>query len=245
MTEAEASPVWVIIPAAGVGKRMQLDKPKQYLQIHNKTIIEHTLECFINHNDIAGIVVALDADDPYWKLLNIESNSKPVYTVEGGSERSDSVMQALDYLIMVERIPNDSWVLVHDAARPCLSRYDLDALLDIRTHSKVGGILASRVRDTMKRALPGKNQILMTESRTDLWHALTPQMFRLGQLKKAMQSCHDSNIQITDEASAMEAIGEQPELVEGSYNNIKITLPTDIDLATCLLNQNNETVVLP
>jgi 2-C-methyl-D-erythritol 4-phosphate cytidylyltransferase len=243
MTESILSPVWVIIPAAGVGKRMQLDLPKQYLKIENKTIIEHTLACFINYNDIAGIVVALDADDPYWKLLNIESNSTPVYTVEGGSERPDSVMQALDYLIMVEKVPNDSWVLVHDAARPCLSRCDLDALLDIRAYSKVGGILASRVRDTMKRSLPGKKQVLMTESRTDLWHALTPQMFRLGQLKKAMQSCHERNIQMTDEASAIEVMGDQPELVEGSYNNIKITLPSDIELATCLLNHNNDTSV--
>ncbi len=241
MTEIEASHVWVVIPAAGVGKRMQLDQPKQYLKIHNKTIIEHTLACFTHHPDVAGIVVALDSDDPYWKLLNIESKSKPIYTVEGGSERSDSVMQALDYLSMVEKIPNDSWVLIHDAARPCLSQLDLDALLKIRTSGKIGGILASRVRDTMKRSFSDNNEILATEHRNDLWHALTPQMFKLAQLKDAMQSCHEKNIEITDEASAMEAVSEHPLLVEGSHNNIKVTLASDIELATCLLCHNDDT----
>lgn len=237
MTEKELSPAWVIIPAAGVGKRMQLDLPKQYFKIHNKTIIEHTLSCFAHHSEIAGIVVALDSDDPYWKLLELDAISNPIYTVEGGNERADSVVQALDYLSIVERVGSDSWVMVHDAARPCLSQVDLDTLLGIRKTSKVGGILSSRVRDTMKRSFPNQSKISNTETRKDLWHALTPQMFKLGQLRKAMACCYENNIEITDEASAIEAIGESPVLVEGSHNNIKITHPTDIELATCLLHK--------
>lgn len=238
MTDVASQSVWVIIPAAGVGKRMQLDLPKQYLKINNKTIIEHTLDCFLIHPDVAGIVVALDSEDPYWKQLQIDSNGKPIYTVEGGKERSDSVMQALEYLSMVERIDENTWVMVHDAARPCLSQEDINALLEVRSSGSVGGILASPVKDTMKRSFAQKNQISHTESRNDLWHALTPQMFKIGPLKSALETCIEKNIEVTDEASAVEAIGEHPMLVEGSHNNIKITHPSDIGLATWLLSNN-------
>jgi 2-C-methyl-D-erythritol 4-phosphate cytidylyltransferase len=244
MTEKKLSPVWVVIPAAGVGKRMKLDLPKQYLKINNKPLIEYTVSCFTNHPDVAGIVIALDSDDPYWKLLNIDSKTTPIYTVEGGLERSDSVMQALDYLSMVERVMDDSWVMVHDAARPCLSEADINGLLELRKNDVVGGLLASPARDTMKRSSTELNsdhiEVSHTEPRNDLWHALTPQMFKLGPLKKALQYCHEKNIALTDEASAMEAIGEHPVLVEGSYNNIKVTHPSDISLVTCLLGYTDE-----
>ena len=240
MTETKLPSIWVIIPAAGVGKRMQLELPKQYLKIHNKTIIEHTLDCFIHHSDIAGIIVALDSDDPYWKQLQLDSSSTPVYTVEGGKERSDSVMQALDYLSMVERLDADSWVMVHDAARPCLSQTDLNALLKIRRDEVVGGTLAAPVRDTIKRSFHGQHKISHTENRKDLWHALTPQMFKLGQLKSALEICQDKNIEVTDDASALESVGETPLLVEGSHNNIKLTHPSDIDLIESLLNRGKE-----
>lgn len=230
--------VWVVIPAAGIGKRMQSDIPKQYLKINDKTILEHTLNCFTSHLDVAGIIVVLSGDDYYWKKIKLsaEASKKPLYTVEGGKERSDSVMQGLDYLAMVEQLDEKSWVMVHDAARPCLLKKDIDALLSIRSDACIGGILASPVRDTMKRAVVGENKISQTESRENLWHALTPQLFRLGELKEALETCFDKSIVITDEASALEAMDKQVALVEGSSNNIKVTQAADLELATLLLS---------
>ena len=234
-----AEKVWVVIPAAGIGKRMQSDIPKQYLKIHEKTILEHTLNCFSDHPAVAGIIVVLNGDDFYWKKNKFGEKVKkvPLYTVEGGTERSDSVMQGLDYLLMVEQLAEQSWVMVHDAARPCLLKEDIDALLLIRDDSCAGGILASPVRDTMKRAVAGENTIAKTESRENLWHALTPQLFRIGELKSALESCFEKDMAITDEASALEAIGKQVKLVEGSSNNIKVTQKADLKLATLLLSE--------
>lgn len=230
--------VWVVIPAAGTGQRMQSEIPKQYLKINHKTIIEHTFECFLENDSISGIVVALDADDSYWKQIDIGKYTLPVYTVEGGNERSDSVLQALEYLLMVEKLPESQWVMVHDAARPCLPTEDLDALLAIRDQAVIGGILASPVRDTMKRSSPGQAVIEKTESRDNLWHALTPQLFKLGELRNAIKNGQEKAVDITDEASAMEAVGEKPVLVHGSHLNIKITYPEDIKIAETLLNED-------
>ena len=230
--------VWVVIPAAGIGKRMQSAIPKQYLKINDKTILEHTLNCFSSHPDIAGIIVVLNSDDYYWKTIqsNLLSKSKPIYTVEGGKERSDSVLQGIDYLLMVERIKGDSWVMIHDAARPCLLKEDIDTLLSIRNESSIGGILASPVRDTMKRASPNSNAISKTESRDNLWHALTPQLFRIEILKDALEHCLEKEIPVTDEASALEAVGKSVVLIEGSSNNIKVTQVADLNIATLLLS---------
>ncbi|MCL4167953.1 UNVERIFIED_CONTAM: hypothetical protein GTU68_018164, partial [Idotea baltica] len=157
---------------------MESETPKQYLKVLDKTIIEYTLECFVNHPQVAGVIVALSSDDPYWNQLNIKSDIKPIYTVEGGDERSDSVKSALDYLKVVENLDSDNWVMVHDAARPCLTQEDINALLDIRSGDRIGGILAIPVRDTMKRSFPAEPKISHTEARDDLWHALTPQLFK-------------------------------------------------------------------
>ena len=240
MTDQQLTPVWVVIPAAGSGQRMQSELPKQYLKIHNKTLIEHTLDCFLEHDQIAGVVVVLSSSDKYWQSLNIKSKSKPLLTVQGGSNRSDSVMQGLNYLDQINNVPESSWVLVHDAARPCLSKTDLDSLLAIRGTDSVGGLLASPVRDTMKRAvITEKNNhiktVSQTESRENLWHALTPQMFRLGALQNALEQSHKQGFDVTDESSAMEFIGEKPIIVESIHNNIKVTLPSDITLAAFIL----------
>ncbi|WP_299876148.1 2-C-methyl-D-erythritol 4-phosphate cytidylyltransferase [uncultured Cocleimonas sp.] len=240
MTDSILSSVWVVIPAAGVGSRMEAEKPKQYLKIADRTIIEHTLACFINHPQVAGIIVALSSDDPYWKQLNIKQNKTPIFTVEGGKDRSDSVEQALVYLRMVERIDDDSWVMVHDAARPCVSQLDIDALLEIRSGESVGAILATPVRDTMKRSFPDQFRISHTESRENLWHALTPQLFKLGPLMKALEFCKTKSIAVTDEASAFEALGEHPELVKGGHENIKVTYPSDIQYASFLLKNKQK-----
>ena len=230
--------VWVVIPAAGIGKRMQSDIPKQYLKIHGKAVLQHTLDCFSTHADIEGIIVALQDEDPYWKMAKIDVSEKKLYTVEGGEERSDSVLNSLEYLTLIEQLPEETWVMVHDAARPCLEKKDIDALLEIRATKTIGGILASPVRDTMKRAKAGSKQISHTENRTDLWHALTPQLFRLDELRAALKTCLEKGYEVTDEASAMEAQGKTPQLVEGSSNNIKITQPADLELASWFLSRN-------
>ena len=225
----------VVVPAAGIGKRMKTDCPKQYLRIAGKTIIEHTLTHLLEHNQIKRVIVVLNPKDMLFASLPIATHPR-VEVVEGGQERCDSVLAGLNYL------PSDEeWVLVHDAARPCLSQTDLTTLLQLATQSCTGGILATPVRDTMKRSINlkvnGQNLIKNTESRDNLWHALTPQFFKLTSLKKALNQAHKQNISITDEASAIELLGEEVVLVEGCASNIKITQPEDLLLAEFYLTQ--------
>jgi 2-C-methyl-D-erythritol 4-phosphate cytidylyltransferase len=211
----------VVVPAAGVGKRMRTDCPKQYLCIAGKTIIEHTITNLLKHKAFARLTIA----------------SHPcIEVVEGGQERCDSVLAGLNHL------PNDEeWVLVHDAARPCFSSTDLTSLLQLAELGCTGGILATPVRDTMKRAvnlkMNGQNIVKQTESRDNLWHALTPQFFKLASLKKALNEANKQNTNITDEASAIELLGEKVMLVESCASNIKITQPEDLLLAEFYLTQ--------
>ncbi|MBO0614842.1 MAG: 2-C-methyl-D-erythritol 4-phosphate cytidylyltransferase [Pseudomonadota bacterium] len=230
--------VWVVIPAAGVGARMQADRPKQYLPLVGKTVIEHTLACFAEHPAVAGIVVAITDGDPYWaELTSIAlSEQGTIHTAPGGCERADSVLNALDYLVNTLQVTADTHVLVHDAARPCLSRHDLDALLAAGASEAAGAILAVPVRDTMKRAQTHGLRISHTEERNGLWHALTPQMAALGVLRAALADALQRGLGVTDEASALEHAGLHPLLVEGDARNIKITRPADLALATFFLS---------
>jgi 2-C-methyl-D-erythritol 4-phosphate cytidylyltransferase len=222
---------WAIIPAAGAGKRMGADRPKQYLPLQNKTVIEYSLQRLLDHPAISGAVVAVDKKDPYWPQLAFAHN-KPVLRIDGGSERCDSVLNALYGL--AEHLKNTDlaniWVLVHDAARPCIRAEDLTRLMESASHSDQGGLLALPVRDTMKRQRDN-NRVQTTVDRTGLWHALTPQMFKLTLLIDALQSAAAKGLHITDDASAMELAGYSPLLVEGYEDNIKITRPFDLKLA--------------
>jgi 2-C-methyl-D-erythritol 4-phosphate cytidylyltransferase len=226
--------IWVIIPAAGVGKRMDSDIPKQYLVLNEKAVIEHTLDVFDKHELISEIVVAVSKGDEYWSSLEIKS-SKKNHKVNGGKERCDSVLNALKYL--EGKAQDNDWVLVHDAARPCLRNEDLTLLIDTLQEHEVGGILAVPVRDTMKRSNDNSNNIKETVDRDGLWHALTPQMFRFKLLKDALETSLNKNEVITDEASAIELAGYQPELIEGHADNLKITRPEDLALAAFFLRQ--------
>ncbi|WGZ95887.1 MAG: 2-C-methyl-D-erythritol 4-phosphate cytidylyltransferase [Candidatus Thiothrix putei] len=229
--------VWVVIPAAGVGARMQADRPKQYLPLVEKTVIEHTLGCFIEHPVVAGIVVAISDGDPFWAELTATTlaTQRNLYTVPGGRERADSVLNALNYLTDTLHVPSETGVLVHDAARPCLSRHDLNKLLAAGSMAAAGAILAVPVRDTMKRAQADGTHISHTEERNGLWHALTPQMATLGVLQTALADAWQKGLVVTDEASALEYAGLHPILVEGDARNIKITRPADLALATFFL----------
>ena len=231
--------IWVIIPAAGIGSRMQTDIPKQYLTLNDKTVLEHTIKIFKSAEFISEIIVAVSKDDEYWPGLELNAD-KRIQTVEGGKERCHSVLNALIFLL--DKAQTDDWVLVHDAARPCLRARDLNLLIDKLKDHDIGGILAMPVRDTMKRS--GKRpdaeyDVLIEETvdREGLWHALTPQMFRFGLLYNAIQEAFSQGKLITDESSALELAGYHPVLVEGHADNIKITHPDDLALAAFYLRE--------
>ncbi|CAH6863574.1 2-C-methyl-D-erythritol 4-phosphate cytidylyltransferase [Vibrio chagasii] len=226
--------VIAVVPAAGVGSRMKADRPKQYLKINGKTILEHTVEKLLAHPQVSQIVVAISDDDPYYPELPLTQNPQ-VIRVAGGSERADSVLSALDY---IEKQQLGDWVMVHDAARPCVQLSDIDKLISTAMSHDVGAILASPVRDTMKRGAQG--QIEHTVERADLWHALTPQMFRAEPLWNVLSEALKQGVSITDEASAFEWKGFSPALVAGRSDNFKITQPEDLALAEFYLSQNKE-----
>ncbi|MFA0670636.1 2-C-methyl-D-erythritol 4-phosphate cytidylyltransferase [Vibrio splendidus] len=226
--------VIAVVPAAGVGSRMKADRPKQYLQIHGKTILEHTVEKLLSHPQVSKIVVAVSDDDPYYPELPLNLNPQ-VIRVSGGTERADSVLSALDYIAQQQL---SDWVMVHDAARPCIQLSDIDKLISGAMPHDVGAILAAPVRDTMKRGAQG--QIEHTVDRVDLWHALTPQMFRSKPLRKVLSEALQQGVSITDEASAFEWKGLSPALIAGRSDNFKITQPEDLALAEFYLSQNKE-----
>jgi len=227
---------WIILPAAGVGKRMAADRPKQYLPLLGKTVIEYSLQSLLDMSSIAGVVLALDKDDSYWPELQF-NHQKPVLQVVGGNERCDSVLNALRFLeAFVADQMQEVWVLVHDAARPCVRPDDITKLIDKASHDDNGGLLALPVRDTMKRQSPN-NRVQTTVDRSGLWHALTPQMFKLSLLIKALVHASERGLQVTDDASAMELAGYHPLLVEAHEDNIKITRPFDLVLARLYLQE--------
>lgn len=217
---------WAVIPAAGVGARMAADRPKQYLQLGGHTILEHSLNCFLDHPRLKGLVISLAVDDPYWPTLACAADSR-IQRVAGGQERADSVLNALLHL-HAQGAHDDDWVLVHDAARPNLSRGDLDKLLHELADDPVGGLLAVPARDTLKRA-DSNGRVTETVDRSLIWQAYTPQMFRLGALHRALADSLVSDVSITDEASAIEWAGQSPRLIEGRSDNIKVTRPEDLE----------------
>jgi 2-C-methyl-D-erythritol 4-phosphate cytidylyltransferase len=224
---------WVIVPAAGVGRRMNAVIPKQYLPLAGRTVIEHTLAILLGHSRIGGVVVAIESADRWWRTLRF-STDKPLLQVTGGEQRCQSVMNGL--LALKEWAHPDDWVLVHDAVRPCLRVMDMDLLIEVLTEDSVGGLLAVPVRDTLKRA-DSAGRISATVDRNRLWQALTPQMFRLGILLTALGRALEKGVYVTDEAAAVEAVGLAPRLVEGHADNIKITCPEDLALAEFYLTR--------
>ncbi len=218
-------PFWLVIPAAGVGARMAADRPKQYLEVAGRCILEHTLDCFLDHPGLLGVMVCLAVDDPYWPNLALASDPR-IRRADGGRERADSVLAGLRALQLAGAVEDD-WVLVHDAARPNLARSDLDRLLDTLATDLVGGLLAVPARDTLKRA-DAAGRVAQTVDRAVIWQAYTPQMFRLGDLRQALDAALAAGVPITDEASALEWVGKAPRLVEGRADNLKVTRPEDL-----------------
>ena len=276
---------WLVMPAAGVGRRFGENIPKQYANLHGRTVMEWSLAPFLYDSRCLGVVVVLGHNDVYWPsvakrlpdVTDITRASGPgiaaaladatrvaeraaarsggadtegftdpglslptipavtlpkVTTTQGGGERSHSVRNGLAAL--AGRAAADDWVLVHDAARPCVARQDVDRLLDrVQSHA-VGGILAAPASDTLKRTGENK-EIIQTVDRTSLWRALTPQMFRYGRLCEALDKVHGEGRTPTDESQALESLGERPLVVEGSTTNLKITSADDLVIAVALL----------
>ena len=208
--------------------------PKQYLPLAGLSVIVHTLDILLSHPRISGVAVAIGAEDGWWDSIRLDTG-KPLLQVNGGQERCHSVLHALHAL--QELAAPEDWVLVHDAVRPCLRSTDLDVLMDTLKDDAVGGLLATPVRDTMKRA-DADGRVSATVDRTALWHALTPQMFRLQILSRALEQALERGLLVTDDASAVEALGLAPRLVEGRADNIKITRPEDLLLAEFYLTKN-------
>lgn len=223
--------VCAVVPAAGFGRRMQTECPKQYLSIGDKTILEHAVAALLAHPRVTRVFIAVTPGDARFAQLPL-AHHPAVTVVDGGAERADSVLAGLN------AAQGAQWVLVHDAARPCLHLDDLNRLLQLSETSRVGGILAAPVRDTMKRAEPGKNAIAHTVDRNDLWHALTPQFFPHQLLHDCLTRALNEGATITDEASALEYCGYHPELVAGRADNIKITRPEDLRLAEFYLTHS-------
>jgi len=210
---------------------MNADRPKQYLELAGRTVIEHTLSRLLQANVFSAVAVAISVEDPYWPELDIAKHEL-VITAPGGKERADSVLSGLNAIR--EKANDDDWVLVHDAARPCLTATDIHLLIDTLVNDDVGGILALSSHDTLKN-VQGYD-ILGTLDRRVIWRALTPQMFRYGLLKTALEEA-EGNPAVTDEASALELKGLKPKIVEGRPDNIKITRPEDLGLARFFMEQ--------
>ncbi|KZZ44608.1 MAG: 2-C-methyl-D-erythritol 4-phosphate cytidylyltransferase [Saccharospirillaceae bacterium] len=234
---------WPILPAAGVGSRMQADRPKQYLSLHGQFLMDHTLQVMLSYPKFEQLVLVLSPGDPYWPESTFASDSR-IIQADGGSERCYSVLNGLKALEGIAA--SDDWVAVHDVARPCLRHSDLDALFMALENSSAdnnavcGAILASPTRDTMKRGIKqqdGTVTIDHTVEREQLWHALTPQVFRYAELKQALEYCLQNKREVTDEASALEQIQQLPLLVEGRADNIKVTRPEDLALAELFLSR--------
>ncbi len=210
----------VVIPAAGIGKRMQADRPKQYLPFASSTILEETLKRILRFSRLGRIVLALNPEDHFFEKTSLAGDDR-IMIVTGGAERGDSVLAGL-------RAASAEYAMVHDAARPCIMMEDLERLAAGAANDN-GGILAVKIPDTVKRG-DGSNVITATVPRAGLWRALTPQMFNRKLLIAAYEKAMADGQVLTDEASAMEYAGYHPLLVPGSGLNIKITEPQDLAL---------------
>lgn len=231
MTDVRMPGFWALIPAAGVGRRMGSDRPKQFLTLGARSVLAYTLDLFLQHPLIQGVVVVIGAEvGP--DALDLAHASGRLFRVSGGAERVDSVRNGLDFL--ASRADPADWVLVHDAARPCLPAEDLERLIQTLRDDPVGGLLAAASTDTLKLA-DSTGRVERTLDRARVWRALTPQMFRIGALRAALEAAVAAGVAVTDEASAIEFAGQPPRLVEGSPMNIKITRPEDLEAARVYL----------
>ncbi|BAS68097.1 2-C-methyl-D-erythritol 4-phosphate cytidylyltransferase [Bathymodiolus septemdierum thioautotrophic gill symbiont] len=225
---------FLIVPASGIGTRMNADLPKQYLTLNNGlTVLDQTLKTLLAIENIKACVVAISKDDTKFKNSLFANHDKLLTTAVGGKERFHSVMSALNALRPFAK--DDDWVLVHDAARPCVKASEVSNLMATLKNNSVGGLLAVRVVDTIKKS--ENNIVEKTIDRLNLWQAQTPQMYRFGVLFKALTNVIENALNITDEASSIEHLGLKSVLVPASKSNLKITTAEDLDLANFYLKE--------
>jgi 2-C-methyl-D-erythritol 4-phosphate cytidylyltransferase len=223
--------LWAIMPAAGAGRRLGGDTPKQYREVAGAPLMEHTLRALLKSRDICGVVVAMDSADRRADTIASLSHER-VQTTLGGVTRAHSVLAGLDAL--KEQVAEGDWALVHDAARPCLTVDALAALIDRARVLGEGVILAEPVADTLKQ-VNGQGEIEKTVDRSILWRAQTPQLFPLQPLRDALRHCIEGGVSVTDEAMAMERAGQPVHVVEGASSNIKVTVEADLVFADMFL----------
>jgi len=227
---------FAVLPAAGIGQRMGADVPKQYLEIHGRSLLEYSLGALLDCDAVACVALVLHPQDAHASALPLLRDPRVISAV-GGAERSDSVLAGLNALSV--EADDDDWVLVHDAARPCLQADDVQRLVDVVTGNGEGGILAQPIVDTVKQAT-ADGLVKATLDRSRLWRAQTPQMFRLGELREALTAAQAEELPVTDEASAMELAGHPVQLIEGPASNLKVTVPEDLALAAWYLALEGE-----
>ena len=226
----EGEKLWAVVPAAGIGSRFGNGTPKQHQRLAGRSVIEWAILPFLERTDIVGIVIALADDDKNWSQADVVDAR--VILAKGGSERSESVLNSLQAIH--ERADPMDWVLVHDAARPCLDGGDLQRLIQTLQEDPVGGLLATPVHDTLKRD-SGNGRVESTVERRGLWRAMTPQMFRYGILCSALERAVSQQLSVTDESMAVELMGEHPVLIQGRADNMKITSREDMLRAESVL----------
>ena len=230
MTEAVRR--WAVLPAAGRGERFGAATPKQYQKVRGRAVLSWSMRALLAERSICGLVVVVAAGDRRFRRLP-ETRDARVRSCIGGARRELSVAHALEFL--ADEARDHDWVLVHDAARPCLHRDDLRRLFERAGRDPAGGLLAIPVADTLKHGTDG-GRVGATVPREGLWRALTPQLFRYGLLRRALMLCLAHGREVTDEASAVEALGIRPLLVPGRADNIKVTRPEDLTLAAAVLS---------
>lgn len=225
--------IFFIIPAGGIGSRMQADRPKQYLKLLDQTVLESTLELFHAIINIKSGALGISANDAYFPTLNISKDK--LITYDAGETRSDTVFLGLKALQNIAK--PDDWIIVHDAARPGLTTEELELFITevMYEENSIGGIMAMPAVDTVKQVAHG--QITQTIDRDTIYLAQTPQMFRYQYLYQAYEEALTKKLAITDEASAIEALGYQPYIYQGYSHNFKITHPTDLRLMRFLLKE--------
>lgn len=231
---------WAVVVAAGKGRRMGADVPKQYLSIDGQPVLWHTLRALATSGCVAGLMVVLAEDDAHWPAWP-DCDGVPIHTTHGGETRAQSVLNGL--LALHGKAHTQDFVLVHDAARPLIAKADIQALIADTNEHKSGGLLAAPVTDTIKQAQAEQNvsaEVAHTVDRSLLWRALTPQRFRHGLLCEALRDAQSQGVAISDEAMAMERMGHAVALVRGRADNIKLTRPEDLPLLTWLLQQHKE-----
>ncbi len=228
---SENAAYWAIVPAAGFGHRLGGPVPKQFLELGGRTVLEHSLESLWSISELEGLVLVSHGHPALASILERYAEHNLI-RAPGGEERCHSVLNGL--VALTDLANEGDWVLVHDAARPCVRHHDLHVLIDRLAKHEVGGLLGIPVRDTMKQ-IDEQGLVCATVERADLWHALTPQMFRYGSLRAALEGALQDGYVVTDEASAMEHAGFRPLMVEGHSDNIKITQIEDLELAAFYL----------